>query len=101
MSTLDFQVGVDQWVDVYQTTGITKGVPLIIQNKGSGYLSVFISDIAPQAQGGHSDLGQERIFRSNSVYHLRIASLDTQPQNISAYISWFEGDPDLPLPDGF
>lgn len=55
----------------------------------------------PQAQGGNSDLGQERIFRANTAYHFRIVSLDPNVQNISAYISWFEGNPDLPLPAGF
>jgi hypothetical protein len=50
MATLDISVGVNQWVDVYQVTGFPQGLPLIIQNKGSGYLSVYISDIAPQAE---------------------------------------------------
>lgn len=41
-------------------------------------------------------LGRERLLRRNTTYLLRLTSLDTQPQNITSLLSWYEGELDLP-----
>lgn len=44
-----------------------------------------------------SIVGGERIFKPNTAYLLRLTSLDTQPQTVSSFLSWYEGELDLPL----
>lgn len=41
-------------------------------------------------------LGRERLLRPNTAYLLRLTSLDTQPQDITSLLSWYEGELDLP-----
>jgi len=41
-------------------------------------------------------LGRERLLRRNTTYLLRLTSLDTQPQDITSLLSWYEGELDLP-----
>lgn len=43
-------------------------------------------------------LGGERILQPNTAYLLRLTSLDSQPQDIASFLSWYEGGLDLPLP---
>lgn len=43
-------------------------------------------------------LGGERILKPNTPYLLRLTSLDSQAQDISSFLSWYEGELDLPLP---
>lgn len=47
---------------------------------------------------GSSDtvIGSERIFKPNTAYLLRITSLDSQPQDVASFLSWYEGELDLP-----
>lgn len=44
------------------------------------------------------DLGQERILKPDTTYLFRLTSLDAQQQQVSSYLSWYEGLLDLPLP---
>lgn len=89
MAALDIPVGVNQWVDVYQVTGFPQGLPLIIQNKGSGYLSVFISTVAPQSE----DVGGIVLSPyGNGVNHTLTVSPETKgvylkAQNIGCRVS--------------
>lgn len=41
--------------------------------------------------------GSEKLLQPNTAYLLRITSLDAQTQNISSFLSWYEGELDLPL----
>lgn len=41
-------------------------------------------------------LGRERLLRSDTAYLFRLTSLDTQPQDITSLLSWYEGELDLP-----
>lgn len=40
--------------------------------------------------------GNELILAPNTVHHFRTTSLDTDPQTVYSYNTWFEGTPDLP-----
>lgn len=52
-----------------------------------------------QGKGGiQSTLGGEKLLKPNTAYLLRLTSLDTQAQNISSFLTWYEGGLDLPLP---
>jgi hypothetical protein len=41
-------------------------------------------------------IGREKLLQRNTPYLFRITSLDTQPQDISSFLSWYEGELDLP-----
>lgn len=43
-------------------------------------------------------LGDEKNLKPNTVYLLRLRSLDPQPQQVSSFLSWYEGPLDLPRP---
>ena len=48
--------------------------------------------------GGTSGVvGLERVLEPNSVYLIRATSRDTAAQDVSNYMTWYEGEPDLPL----
>lgn len=50
-----------------------------------------------QGKGGiQSTLGGEKLLNPNTAYLLRLTSLDTQTQNISSFLTWYEGELDLP-----
>lgn len=52
-----------------------------------------------QGQGSTlSVLGSERLLKPNTPYLLRLASLDSAVQDISSFLTWYEGDLDLPQP---
>lgn len=40
--------------------------------------------------------GSEKLMKPNTAYLFRITSLDAQAENISSYLSWYEGELDLP-----
>jgi len=42
--------------------------------------------------------GLETILAPNSVYYFKSTSLDTDPQRVFSYNTWYEGELDLPLP---
>lgn len=46
---------------------------------------------------GTREIGQEKIMKPNTAYLLRIESLDSQPQQVTSLLSWYEGGLDLPL----
>lgn len=59
-------------------------------------------DIGTQGQGNstfgtYSVYGGERVLRPNTAYLLRINNDSGATQRVSGYISWYEGDTDLPL----
>lgn len=43
-------------------------------------------------------VGREKILKPNTAYLLRLTSLDTQPQDITSLLTWYEGELDLPRP---
>lgn len=52
-----------------------------------------------QGKGGiQSTLGGEKLLKPNTAYLLRLTSLDTATQNISSFLTWYEGELDLPRP---
>lgn len=52
------------------------------------------------SQTGKGDIfaipGSEKLLKPNTAYLLRITSLDSQAQNVSSFLSWYEGELDLP-----
>lgn len=57
-----------------------------------------IGNTSNQGQGSTgSVLGSEKILKPNTDYLFRLTSLDTQPEDISSFVSWYEGELDLPL----
>lgn len=42
-------------------------------------------------------LGGEKLLKPNTAYLFRLTSLDTQPQSVSSFLTWYEGGLDLPL----
>jgi len=57
-----------------------------------GGVSVTSSTLFTEAQG------LETILAPNSVYYFKSTSLDTDPQRVFSYNTWYEGALDLPLP---
>lgn len=43
-------------------------------------------------------VGREKILNRNTDYLLRLTSLDSQAQDITSLLTWYEGELDLPLP---
>lgn len=58
----------------------------------------FIGNQSNQGQGTTANrVTGERLLNPNTAYLFRLTSLDDQPQDISSYLSWYEGELDLPL----
>ncbi|AHK11662.1 hypothetical protein S141_16 [Shewanella sp. phage 1/41] len=86
--------------DINPVTGLAK---IIV---GATITSVGTTAFAPtysfgnesnQGKGGvQSTLGGEKLLKPNTAYLLRLVSLDTQPQDISSFLSWYEGELDMP-----
>lgn len=53
--------------------------------------SYAIGNTSNQGQGGIAELKQPLYMLPNTVYLLRITSLDTQAQDITSNIAWYEG----------
>lgn len=53
--------------------------------------SFAIGNTSNQGQGGIAELKQPLYMLPGTTYLLRITSLDTQPQDITASIAWYEG----------
>lgn len=52
-----------------------------------------------QGKGGLlPSLGDEKNLKPNTTYLLRLRSLDSQSQQVSSFLTWYEGPLDLPLP---
>jgi hypothetical protein len=41
--------------------------------------------------------GRQRILKPNTTYMLRLTSLDSTAQDVASFLTWYEGDFDLPL----
>lgn len=51
-----------------------------------------------QGKGGLlPSLGDEKLLKPNTTYLLRLVSLDPQSQQVSSFLTWYEGELDLPL----
>ena len=57
-----------------------------------------IGNQSNQGKGSSASvLGNERILKPNTAYLLRLTSLDTSTQQVSSFLTWYEGELDLPL----
>ncbi len=64
----DINVPRGPWLDVYEKTQITPGTPLIIKNRSSSAMYVFIGAEAPTTNGVIGwDIGPEEWTRCSSV----------------------------------
>lgn len=45
-----------------------------------------------------ADIGQEKVLAPNTAYLFRLTNLDSRTEQISSYLSWYEGPLDLPIP---
>lgn len=82
------------------TTGVTLLTAPTVTNIGTLTTAIAYSEGSTSNQGQGNpgaSLGEEIIMLPNTAYLLRVTSLDTQAQNFSAYLSWYEGQPDLPI----
>jgi len=72
-----------------------------IQNIGTEFgaptYSIGTSGQGQNTVGTYQNSGFERLLQPNTNYALRVTNNGTQPCQIAAYLSWYEGDPDLPL----
>lgn len=50
-----------------------------------------LGNTSNQGQGSLTTLGEPLLMRPNTAYLLRLTSLDTQAQDISSMIAWYEG----------
>lgn len=58
----------------------------------------LIGNKSNQGEGSSgSILGREKLLKPNTVYLFRLTSLDTQTQDISSLLTWYEGGLDLPV----
>lgn len=82
------------------TTGVALLTAPTVTNIGTLTTAIAYSEGNTSNQGKGNpgaSLGEEIIMLPNTAYLLRVTSLDTQAQNFSAYLSWYEGQPDLPI----
>lgn len=83
------------------TGGVVVRAGATISNIGSEFgaptYSIGSSAQAQSTVGTFQNSGFERELAPNTNYALRVTNQGTQPCQLSAYISWFEGAPDLPL----
>lgn len=73
----------------------------VVTNIGTLATAIAYSEgnITSQGRGNaEATLGEEVLMKPNTAYLLRITSLDSSSQNLNAYLSWYEGSPDLPRP---
>ena len=58
----------------------------------------IIGNTSQQGKGSTGVIaGREKILKPNTTYLFRITSLDSQPQQITSLLTWYEGGLDLPL----
>ena len=53
-----------------------------------------------RALGSFGIEGVERNLNDNQLYYLQVTNNDTVAANFSVYLTWYEGDPDLPVIEG-
>lgn len=59
--------------------------------------SYSIGNQSNQGKGATSStLGSERVLKPDTAYLLRLTSLDDASQQVSSFLSWYEGELDLP-----
>lgn len=106
---------------VYKNTVFSGGTPITyynmnLRNPIAGSMQAFagavVSNIGVEAgaptfgigsvgqgqstSGSYATSGIERLLATQSNYLLRITNSTAAPQDISTYLSWYEGDTDLP-----
>lgn len=54
------------------------------------------SGVGPSVVSAFAASGVERVLKPNTKYLLRITNNDAAAQKVAAYITWYEGTPDLP-----
>lgn len=54
------------------------------------------SGVGPSVVSAFAASGVERVLKPNTKYLLRITNNDAAAQKIAAYLTWYEGTPDLP-----
>lgn len=108
--------------EIYAEPTYTGGTPAVYQNAshinpvagesqiivGATITDIGVLAFAPVPAFGNSSnvgkgglqpvLGDEKNLKPNTVYLLRLRSLDPQPQRVSSFLSWYEGPLDLPRP---
>lgn len=106
---------------IYEAPAYTGGTPAVYQNASNINPVTGLSQIivgatvtddgtlafAPNhllgsaSQQGKGDVfaipGSEKLLKPNTAYLFRLTSLDAMAQDISSFLSWYEGELDLPL----
>lgn len=73
------------------TIQLRVGVTITATGEQTIATNYAIGNTSNQGQGGIAELKQPLYMLPNSNYLLRITSLDTQAQDITANIAWYEG----------
>jgi hypothetical protein len=56
----------------------------------------YVGNVSNQGKGGSANtIGSERLLKPNTTYMLRIVSLDAQTQEVTSFLYWYEGNPDI------
>lgn len=81
--------------------GVTIRAGAAISNIGTEFgaatYSIGTSAQAQNTVGTFQNSGFERLLSPNTTYALRVTNNGTQPCQVSAYLSWYEGGTDLPV----
>lgn len=60
---------------------------------------ILIGNTTNQGEGSAgSIIGREKLLKPNTIYLFRLASQDSQAQDVSSLLTWYEGELDLPIP---
>lgn len=82
------------------TVSIVSGATITANGTEVGAPTYAIGSTSPGAStsASYATNGSERVLRPNTAYLLLVTNSGTDTTKISAYITWFEGTPDFPLP---
>jgi hypothetical protein len=88
--------------DINPVTGLSQIiVGATVANEGTLAFAPdhLIGNTSQQGKGSTGSIvGREKLLKANTTYLFRLTSLDTQLQDITSLLTWYEGGLDLPLP---
>jgi len=87
--------------DINPVTGLTQiivGANLVTEGTLAFAPDYLIGNTSNQGKGTPGTIvGREKLLKRNTVYLFRLTSLDSQLQDITSLLTWYEGELDLPL----
>lgn len=87
--------------DINPVEGLAKiivGATVVLEGTLAFAPDHLIGNTSNQGKGSAGVVaGREKLLKPNTTYLFRITSLDSQVQDITSLLTWFEGELDLPL----